>query len=154
MHEASSPPTPDSDVGNHPALAAALAAELRREAVREALRERDLRRYRGVCWSGLSPSTHPPRSHASLVALAQARVEARTRHAADPTGRLLGAVQDIEGLARQTAGASDQIRSTLSRAGLRERDLLDRLLADIEACAQGVARATAKARAVLGDPQS
>lgn len=88
------PPTPANDPIP---LAPYLERERAKDATRKEQAEREARRGRGVCWSGLNgPATFEPRSDAEIVAAANRAMTISERFAHSSRGRFMTAIANIQ----------------------------------------------------------
>jgi hypothetical protein len=88
-------------------LARFMRRETQAEQVRRASHDVDLLRAQGVGWSGLAPSPAPARSADEIHRDARTAHERARAFAADPRGRFLAALTNLEklGFAKETAAA-------------------------------------------------
>jgi hypothetical protein len=115
-----------------------MAAEAAADAIQAELAQRELRRHRGVAWSGLAPPPYTLRSPETHRAAAEARQTIRQAWQASD-GALVGAVAACQTAARDAFTAAERARAGVARGEAAEW----RRLAVEELASQ--ARALAKA---------
>jgi hypothetical protein len=126
-----------------------LDAERRAEAIRLQAIRREHDRHRGVSWSGLGPGPILPRSETALRAEAACRLDGLRAWRASSPGRLLGALADIQRVARAAHGRAESARSAAARDLAAEASQCLSAIDDLECQAWALLRAARTARAAL-----